>query len=68
VKKDSYDEKCHKVAMLAIYRVVNSMIYNHTGYNEKENQVQHFEPQNIGITNLPAKYKNFQEEVKQVIT
>lgn len=65
--KGTYGNKCQKASMVALYRVVNTDVFNHTEYNKIEQKITGNEPSNVGIINLPAKFSNFQEEVKTAI-
>ena len=67
IQSDKFDEKCQKSALVAIYRVINTVVYNHTGYDSGEQKIGGFDPKNMGIINTSAKFKNFQEEVKSCI-
>jgi hypothetical protein len=65
--KGTFNDKCQKASMVAIYRAVNTVVYNHTEYYNNEQKITGNEPSNVGIINVSAKFKNFQEEVKTAI-
>ena len=66
-KNSCFDEPCQKASMLAIYRAINTVVYNHTLYDEKEGEMKGSQPSSVGIINTAAKFKSFQEEVKTAI-
>ncbi|CAI2375884.1 unnamed protein product [Moneuplotes crassus] len=63
-KNTCFNDKCQKVALLAIKNVVNTVIYNHVEAEEPNNQDG---SSNMNYSNIPAKYKNFQEEFNTVV-
>jgi hypothetical protein len=67
IQSDKFDEKWQKAALVAIYKVVNTVVYNHTNYDSKEQTIGGFDPKNMGLINTSARFKNFQEEVKSCI-
>ena len=65
IAKNAYfDEKCQKASLLAIYRVFNTVVYNHTSYDTKNEEFKEITLNSVGIINTSAKFKNFQDEVK----
>lgn len=67
LQSHKFNEECQKVALISIYKVINTIVYNHTAWDEQEGKATGFDPNNMGIINTAAKYKNFQEEVKLCI-
>ena len=65
IAKNSYfDEKWQKASMLAIFRVLNTFVYNHTNYDTKNGEFKEITLESSGIINTSAKFANFQNEVK----
>jgi hypothetical protein len=80
LKNNSFNPKCQKTAIIALYKIINTFIYHPKADDPKEKETtpslgiakerrefMFSEPQNVGIVKAPGKYKNFQEELKEAI-